>query len=248
MLAALRHRLRVVAVIPKAPGVTSIVLEGRHVAELGAVPGQFFRWRFLSPRSWGTPHPFSLSAPPIGDRLRLTVKDLGDGSGRLQTVPVGTRVIAEGPYGTITPARRTRRDVLLIAGGVGITPMRALFQAIRTRPGEDLVLLYRARRPEELVFREELDHLAQERRARVIYLLGDNRDLLSARTFERLVPALREPDVYLPSRNGRGHPKGPRSGGGRQESDLRGTLRVLTTSGSDASCRAGRPTRRTAPP
>src|SRR3954453_3521726 len=178
--AALRHRLCVAAVIPEAPGVVSIVLKGRHLAELQAQPGQFFRWRFLTTGSWATAHPFSLSAPMVGNRLRLTVKDLGDGSERLQRVPVGTRLIAEGPYGAMTADRRTRRDVLLIAGGVGITPMRALFETIPVRPDQDLMLVYRARNSHDLVFRKELDALAAHRQARVVYLLGSNPDLLSA--------------------------------------------------------------------
>jgi len=194
---AFRHRLRVVAVIPEAPGVVSIVLQGRHLAELQAQAGQFFRWRFLTSGSWLTAHPFSLSAPPVRNRLRLTVKALGDGSERLQRVPVGTWVFAEGPYGAMTAARRTRRDVLLVAGGVGITPMRALFETIPTSPGQDLVLLYRARDRDQLVFREELDVLAARRRARVVYLLGGDRGLLSARSLTRLVPGLPDRDVYL---------------------------------------------------
>src|SRR3954447_8462309 len=195
--AALRHRLRVVAVIPEAPGVVSIVLQGRHLAELKAQPGQFFRWRFLTGGSWATAHPFSLSAPVVGDRLRLTVKTLGDGSERLQRVPVGTRVIAEGPYGAMTAGRRTRRDVLLVAGGVGITPMRALFQTLPVTAGQDLMLLYRARDRDQLVFREELEALAAHRQARVVYLLGSNPDLLSPHSLTRLVPGLADRDVYL---------------------------------------------------
>lgn len=195
--AASRHRLRVIAVVPEAPGVVSIVLSGRHLDELAPQPGQFFRWRFLVSGSWGTAHPFSLSAPPVGNRLRLTVKSLGDGSERLQRVPVGTRVVAEGPSGAMTTDRRTHRDVLLVAGGVGITPMRALFETIPTAPGQDLMLLYRASTPREIVFRDELDALAARRQARVVYLLGKSRELLSARSFTRLVPGLTDRDVYL---------------------------------------------------
>lgn len=194
---ARRHRLRVVAVVPEAPGVTSVVVQGRLVHELGAESGQFFRWRFLTPGLWHAAHPFSLSAPPVGDRMRLTVKALGDGSSRVQHLAVGTRVIAEGPYGALTATRRTRRDVLLIAGGVGITPMRALFETIPLTAGQDLVLLYRADHPEQIVFRAELDALAAERRARVVYLLGDNPDLLSPLSLTRLVPGLAERDVYV---------------------------------------------------
>jgi predicted ferric reductase len=194
---AQRHRLRVVAVEPEAPGVVSIILGGQHLEELQAQPGQFFRWRFLTPDTWRTAHPFSLSAPPTPHRLRLTVKSLGDGSRVLQHVDVGTWVVAEGPYGVMTAARRTRRHVLLVAGGVGITPLRALFESIPLAPGQDLLLLYRARRREDLVFRDELDTLAQERHARVIYLLGDSADHLSSDSLLRLVPHLTQRDVFM---------------------------------------------------
>jgi predicted ferric reductase len=195
--AATRHRLRVADVVPESDGVVSIVIEGQHVDELRAEPGQFFRWRFLTPDLWLATHPFSLSAPPAADRLRLTVKALGDSSRLLQKIEVGTWVVAEGPYGAMTAQRRTRRDVALIAGGVGITPMRALFETIPLTPEQDLVLLYRARLREELVFRDELTALAQQRRARVIFLLGTDRGLLSSTSLSRLVPNLADRDVYL---------------------------------------------------
>ena len=92
--------------------MVSIVVYGKHIHELEAESGQFFRWRFLTPRTWMSAHPFSLSAPPAPDRLRLTVKALGEGSRRLQSVPAGTWVLAEGPYGAMTAQRRKQRSVL----------------------------------------------------------------------------------------------------------------------------------------
>jgi predicted ferric reductase len=194
---ATRHRLRVAEVRTEGQGVVSIVVTGEHIDELHAEPGQFFRWRFLTPDHWGNAHPFSLSAAPTATTLRLTVKALGDGTRDLQNLPVGTWVIAEGPYGAVTSARRSRRNVLLIAGGVGITPMRALFETLPLRPGEDMLLLYRARTVAELIFRDELDALASRRGARVGYLLGPDREPLSAAGLQRLVPDLVERDVYL---------------------------------------------------
>jgi ferredoxin-NADP reductase len=194
---AVRHRLRVADVRDEAAGVVSIVVEGEHLLELAAEPGQFFRWRFLTPDHWATAHPFSLSAAPTDSRLRLTVKALGDGSRDLQTLPVGTWVLAEGPYGAITPARRTRRDVLLVAGGVGITPMRALFESMPVPPGGDLLLVYRARTTDELVFRAELDAIARDRQARIAYVLGSDRAALSAAALLHNVPDLVDRDVYM---------------------------------------------------
>jgi predicted ferric reductase len=194
---AVRHRLRVAAVVREGPGVVSIVVEGQRVEELQAKPGQFFRWRFLTPDNWLTAHPFSLSAPTTDNRLRLTVKALGQGSAYLQEVAVGTWVVAEGPYGAMTAARRTRRDVLLIAGGVGITPMRALFETLPLMPGQDLMLLYRARGPEHVLFRQELDQIARDRGARIRYLDGGEHESLSPSALLGLVPDLSRRDVYL---------------------------------------------------
>lgn len=194
---ASRHRLRVAAVVPEGPGVVSIEVEGEHLEELRAEPGQFFRWRFLTPDTWRTAHPFSLSAPPTDSRLRLTVKALGQGSAHVQAVPVGTWVLAEGPYGAMTGSRRTRRDVLLIAGGVGITPMRALFETLPLAPGQDLALVYRARGTDPPLFQRELDEIAHRRGARVHYLLGDDPGCLSAPGLLGLVPDLARRDVYL---------------------------------------------------
>jgi ferredoxin-NADP reductase len=170
---------------------------GLHLEELRAEAGQFFRWRFLTPDNWLTAHPFSLSAPPTGNRLRLTVKALGQGSTSLQSVAVGTWVVAEGPYGAMTAARRTRRDVLLIAGGVGITPMRALFETLPRAPGQDLTLLYRARSLDDVLFRDELEEIVRRRGGQVQYLLGRDPDCLSASGLLRQVRNLADRDVYL---------------------------------------------------
>ena len=194
---ATRHQIRVEAVFTEVPGTVSIVMKGRNLDELKAESGQFFRWRFLTPDTWLTAHPFSLSAAPRPDRLRITVKAIGDGSRLLQSIDIGTWVIAEGPYGAMTSARRTHHNILLVAGGVGITPMRALFETLHLHPGDDMLLIYRARDPENLVFRAELDSIAASRGARVVYLTGPGRDQLSTWSLLNLVPDLRERDVYL---------------------------------------------------
>lgn len=194
---ASRHRLRVSRVVDHGRGTVSIEVEGDHLDDLRAESGQFFRWRFLTPDHWSNAHPFSLSAPPSNGRLRLTVKALGDGTARLQGVDVGTWVLAEGPYGAMTAARRTRPDVLLVAGGVGITPMRALFETMPIPAGGSLTLLYRASDPAEVLFGAELDELAHRRGATVWYLLGPDRSLLGPDAVGRLVPDLADHDVYL---------------------------------------------------
>ena len=118
----------------------------------------------------------------------------------MRQMPIGTRVFIEGPYGALTGARRTRHKVLFIAGGIGITPLRALLEALPGRPG-DLMLLYRVRDPAQIVFRSELEELAQARGAGIRYVTGrrDGRtgDPLGADELARLVPDILDRDVYL---------------------------------------------------
>ncbi|MEA2587738.1 MAG: hypothetical protein QOH66_665, partial [Actinomycetota bacterium] len=92
-----------------------------------------------------------------------------------------------------------RRRVLLVGGGVGIAPLRSLMESLSGRPG-DITVLYRARRREDLAFREEIDALAQSRGARVHYLVGSRRK--AANSFDpaalrTLVPKIASHDVYL---------------------------------------------------
>src|SRR3954462_14382116 len=151
---SLRHGLRVVAVTPEGPGVVSILMRGRKLARLPVAGGQFLQWRFMRRGLWWQAHPYSLSAAPAGDLLRITVKDLGDHSGGLGRIRPGTRVAIEGPYGTF-PADTVERDrVLMIGAGVGTAPVLALLQELP--PQADVTVILRGSTPDDLVLREEL--------------------------------------------------------------------------------------------
>ncbi|MGW2644535.1 ferredoxin reductase family protein [Streptomyces sp. NPDC001393] len=191
-----RHRLRVDSVSKEAPGVYSVVVRGRHLDELGARPGQFFRWRFLGEGLGWTSTPYSLSAPPRPDLMRITVKALGDHSAAVALLRPGTRVWAEGPYGAMTADRATSHHSLLIAAGVGITPLRALFE---TLPGE-VTLLYRARSAEDLALGGELEAIARWRGAQVLYALNGprgERPAITADSLRATFPGLAGHDVYI---------------------------------------------------
>ena len=77
---ALHHRFHVVGVRRESADVVSVYIGGRNLNELQAEPGQFFRWRFLDRSLWWSSHPYSLSALPRPDVMRITVKDRGDHS------------------------------------------------------------------------------------------------------------------------------------------------------------------------
>jgi predicted ferric reductase len=193
-----RHRLQVAAVVAEAGDVVSVYTTGRRLDRLPARAGQFFVWRFPGANGWWQANPFSLSAAPDGRTLRLTAKAVGATSAGLRALPVGTRVFAEGPYGALTAEHRTRPSALMIAGGIGVTPIRALLED-PTLTG-DIVVLYRVRDEAEAVLFGEMRNLAATRGARLLLLTGRTgpaNQPFAAGNLSRLVPDIADRDVYL---------------------------------------------------
>lgn len=197
-----RHRFRVERVVREAPGVVSVYIGGRELWSLPTEAGQFMLWRFIDGERWWQAHPFSLSLAPGASHLRLTVKRIGDFTGAVSRLRPGTPVLVEGPFGSFTERSCARPRALLIAGGVGITPLRALTERLGAL-GKDVCLLYRCREERDVLFRDELDRLAGAPNVRVEYLLGERRarrrggDPLRRSELIRLVPDLRRREVYV---------------------------------------------------
>lgn len=195
----LRHRLRVTAVVPESSTVVSVYLTGKRLDKFPAPVGQFFRWRFLTPDRWWQAQPCSLSAAPDGKSLRLTAKAVGDRSAGLRAPKVGTRVFAEGPYGALTTVHQRQDNALLIAGGVGVTPIRALMEEIAGH----VVVLYRAGSDRDALLLPELHRLARARGATVHVLTGPSNaagphgPLLGPGNIRALVPDGAERDVFV---------------------------------------------------
>lgn len=202
-----RHRLVVHEVRRESADVVSIVLRGRNLDAMPVRAGQFFLFRFLGVTGQTRAHPFSLSAAPHRNWMRVTVKDLGDDTQRMPILPPGTRVAIEGPFGRLTSEQRTRPGVLLLGAGIGITPLRALAEELAQRPG-DVVVIHRTRNDTEAVFAAEFDALARERGPRVLRLAGP-RDRLrdswapaaagtdDAKVLRSLVPDVADRDVFI---------------------------------------------------
>jgi predicted ferric reductase len=202
-----RHGLTVSHVVPEGPGLTSVYLRGRRLDRLPVRAGQFFQWRFLDGPGWSRTHPYSLSAPPRTNLMRITVKDLGDGSSRVARLRPGTRALIEGPYGKLTGEAYRGGPVVMLACGIGITPLLALLGELPYRSGE-ATLIYRARNESEVAFRGELDWLARQRGVRVAYLFGPRAERPSwlpawlahvddAAALRRMVPDIARSHVYL---------------------------------------------------
>ncbi|MEI2779269.1 MAG: ferredoxin reductase family protein [Tetrasphaera sp.] len=208
LLRSRRSDLRVSEVRADAPDVTTVTLTGHGLNRLGAQAGQFFNWRFVDGPGWSRANPYSLSAAPTDNSMRITVKHLGDGSSRLAQLKPGTRALIEGPYGRLHPGVRTRQKVLLMGAGIGITPMRALLEALPQHSG-DVTIIHRVGSQDDLVLGEEIAALAARHGARYVVAAGHRAPgrtswlpaqaahLSDVDGLLHLVPDVAERDVYI---------------------------------------------------
>jgi predicted ferric reductase len=190
------HQFRVAKVVPESGNVVSVYVTGKHLERLPTHAGQFFIWHFPGFRHWWRSNPFSLSAAPDGQMLRLTAKAVGPGSAALRDLPVGTRVFAEGPYGAFTSLNRTKPATLLIAGGIGVTAIRSLLEDL----DGPVSVLYRVRTEADAVLLPEIQALASARGAQVHVLTGrtsSGSQPFAPDNLVALVPDIADRDVYV---------------------------------------------------
>src|SRR4029078_9405930 len=112
------------------------------------------------------------SAEASDGRVEMTIRNLGDFTGGIAQVPVGRRVYLDGPYGAFTIGHPADMHVL-IAGGIGITPMMSMIRTLADRGDpRPLVLLYGSRDWESVTFREELESLKGRLALTVVHVLS----------------------------------------------------------------------------
>ncbi|MBP2364518.1 ferredoxin reductase family protein [Pseudonocardia parietis] len=151
---------RVHVVRPESPTVSTLVLarRGRHAGPWFR-PGQF-AWLRLEQMSVEE-HPFTIaSSAADGGRVEFTVRHTGDFASRLRELQRGDPVWVDGPYGSFTPDAVPSTGLVLIAGGVGITPMMSMLRTAADRGDRrPYRLVVHARDRADLLFRAELAHL-----------------------------------------------------------------------------------------
>lgn len=197
-----RHRFIVTGIERESPSTVSVYLSGKELDKFRIQPGQFMIMRFFTRGLWWQAHPFSLSLVPNGTRLRITVKELGDFTRTLKDLKEGTKVMIDGPYGVFTDLFSVSPKVLMIAGGIGITPIRSLAEQMLAK-GKDVVLLYGNKTANDIVFKDELAVLEQKYQAKVAHVISDEpgyqgeKGYIDEEKLRRLVPDLPSREVYL---------------------------------------------------
>lgn len=197
-------RFRVDEVVAQAPRATSVYITGRNMQRFRARAGQFVLVRFLTKGMWWQEHPFSLSQLPDGERIRLTIRQLGDFTNEIPNLKPGTKVMISGPHGAFTHQRAVRDKVVYIVGGVGITPIYSMLQELANDGKEhDAVMLYGNRAQDEIIFAKELDGLSKRLSMPLHHVLSDDaswegeKGFIDQEKMARLVPDIIGRDVFL---------------------------------------------------
>jgi NAD(P)H-flavin reductase len=123
-------------------------------ALLGYRPGQFF---MVGLPGYGEAPISVTSAPGNGKSLELCIRAVGNLTNALHRLGKGNRISIRGPFGTSFPTGEMRgKDMVFVAGGIGIVPMRSLIKTVLKRPRAGrLTLVYGAKSPEEMLFTDE---------------------------------------------------------------------------------------------
>ena len=114
--------------------------------------GQFGFIRFLTGNVSREPHPFSFSdMQDDHGTLTMTIKALGDYTRTIHNANPGDKVAVDGPYGRFTPSLHGQGKLVLLAGGIGITPMMSILSHLRnTDPTRHVLLVWGINRAEDM--------------------------------------------------------------------------------------------------
>lgn len=174
-----RHPYTVTAVREEARGVWTIEMAPPADARrFDFLPGQFHFLTFH--RAEYLPveeHHWTISSSPSQqDLLCSTIKESGDFTASIGKTKPGDTVIIDGPFGRFSYAlHQDERDLVFIAGGIGITPLMSMLRHIRdTGAKRSVILLYANTSESDIVFRKELDEMQAQRVAhlKVIHVLN----------------------------------------------------------------------------
>jgi predicted ferric reductase len=194
----LRRPYRIAEVREERGDTWTLVMRPEDHSGFRFTPGQF-GWLTV----WGSPfkitgHPFSFSssAATADGRVDMTIRNLGDFTSTISGVPVGKRVYLDGPYGAFTVGNPADVHVL-VAGGIGITPMMSIIRTFADlgdkRP---VILIYGNKDWESITFREELEALKERFNLTVVHVLREppadwtgERGYITAEVFKRHLPS-----------------------------------------------------------
>jgi predicted ferric reductase len=170
-----RRPYQVVQVVQETHDTWSLHFEGRRI---DYQPGQFLMVWLIRNGRVSEPHPFTISSSPTEDRLSISVKSVGDFTGTIGDTTPTDRAYIDAPYGAFSFLNHDARNLVFIAGGIGITPFMSMLRYMVDKGLDRNVLLIWGNKAErDIVFRDELDNMVTEMPAlRIVHVMSSQDD------------------------------------------------------------------------
>jgi NAD(P)H-flavin reductase len=164
---------KIVKVVPENLDTYSLFLEGSDEKMAKRRAGQFVSLSIMTPDGWSAPHPFSIAGAPEDPILRLTIKKAGQFTSAIPDLKPGTEVRCMGPIGLFCKDIDTKPLVVMMAGGVGITPFLSVLRHFRNIKAKNIVTLFWVNKTMEDVFAtDEIQAMTRDLALTVVYCLS----------------------------------------------------------------------------
>jgi NAD(P)H-flavin reductase len=168
-----KNNWKIVKVVPENKDTYSLFLEGSDEKFAGRRAGQFVSLSIMTPDGWSAPHPFSIAGAPEDPVLRLTIKKTGQFTSAIPDLKPGTEIRCMGPLGLFCKDIDAKPAIIMMAGGVGVTPFLSVLRHFRNIEAKNIATLFWVNKTMEDVFAtDEIQEMTRDLTMRVVYCLS----------------------------------------------------------------------------
>jgi len=150
-----KYKLKIKEIIDEAPNVKTfrMDLEGKAI---DFMPGQYF---MISLEDDKTRKPYSIASSPTDkEYIEITFNLVGEFTKKLFQLKEGNSLILEGPYGRMVFEEDSGKNIVLIAGGLGVVPLRSMIRYCKGKKLDNqITLIYSSKNEEDFIFRKEIE-------------------------------------------------------------------------------------------
>ena len=152
------HLLKIMEITDETPTVKSFKVELPKNADVNFYPGQFFMVSFPNDSEIKTARAYSIASSPLEkDYLEIALNKVGPFTAKMFGLEKGGILKFKGPYGKFYFHEGIKNNLVLIAGGTGITPLIGIIRYCTDKKlGNKIKFIYSVKTPEEIVYKNEI--------------------------------------------------------------------------------------------
>ena len=155
------HILKILKIIDETPSVKAFRVELPKDANIDFYPGQFFMVSFVGDSEIKTSRAYSIASSPMNNKyLEIALNKVGPFTTKLFAMKEGNFLKFKGPYGKFYFSDDMKNNLVLIAGGTGITPLIGIIRYCTDKNLSNRVkLIYSVRTSQDIIYKEDLENI-----------------------------------------------------------------------------------------